>query len=82
MREWRHHVDEELRTIERDERDERRRQEEAHNENRETLRRIEMELSRYRGMVGGVMLVATGIGAVLLFFKDWILIKIGLKGDS
>lgn len=31
-----------------------------------------LELTKYRGLWGGVMLVLTALGIVLSFFKDWV----------
>lgn len=34
--------------------------------------RIDKELSQYRGMVGGILLVLTALGAFLKFSWDWV----------
>lgn len=36
----------------------------------EKLDNIQLELSRYRGFIGGILLVASAVGAFLKFFFD------------
>lgn len=40
---------------------------------------ILQELSRYRGMFGAALLIISAIGTALMFFKEAILLKFGLK---
>lgn len=37
------------------------------------------ELSRYRGAFGTVLLILSAVGTALMFFKDAILTKLGMK---
>lgn len=37
------------------------------------------ELARYRGAFGTVLLILSAVGTALLFFKDAILAKLGMK---
>jgi len=40
---------------------------------------ILQELARYRGAIGMALLIFSSIGTALWFFKDAILVKLGLK---
>jgi P2-related tail formation protein len=37
------------------------------------LNDIHIELARYKGMLGAVALIITGLGVLLQFAKDWLL---------
>jgi uncharacterized protein YlxW (UPF0749 family) len=39
---------------------------------------MEKELTHYKGLLGGVTLVFSGIGVVLIFFKGWLFSKLGI----
>lgn len=39
---------------------------------------VSTELVRYKGFVGGMVLVFTGIGILLTFFKTWVFSKFGI----
>ena len=39
---------------------------------------INSDIIRYKGFIGGVALVLTGIGIVATFFKTWIFTKLGI----
>lgn len=41
------------------------------------MENITNDFSRYRGFIGGILLVFSGIGTILVYFKDSILAKIG-----
>lgn len=36
------------------------------------------DITKYKGFIGGMALVFTGVGAVLVFFKGWFLSKMGI----
>jgi len=47
--------------------------EENHAEMLRLMHDIKDEMTRYKGFLGGVAFIASGIGIFLTLFKDWIL---------
>lgn len=45
---------------------------------KEEVQKINKAFEKYQGFVGGMMLIVTGIGSVLFFFKSWVLTKLGI----
>ena len=46
------------------------------------LESIDKDIIRYKGMIGGITLVLSGIGLVLLFFKGLVLKQFGIEGTD
>lgn len=46
--------------------------EENHKELLKLMHEIKDEMTRYKGFLGGVAFIASGIGIFLTLFKDWI----------
>lgn len=40
---------------------------------------VEKEMTHYKGLIGGISLVFAGIGVVVVFFKSWLLHKLGMQ---
>ena len=47
--------------------------EENHAELLKLMHEIKDEMTRYKGFLGGVAFIASGIGIFLTLFKDWII---------
>lgn len=47
--------------------------EENHKELLKLMHEVKDEMTRYKGFLGGVAFIASGIGIFLTLFKDWIL---------
>jgi hypothetical protein len=47
--------------------------EKNHKELLKLMHEIKDEMTRYKGFLGGVAFIASGIGIFLTLFKDWIL---------
>lgn len=41
------------------------------------LESIDKDIVKYKGMIGGITLVLSGVGLVILFFKEWVLKHLG-----
>ena len=39
---------------------------------------INTDITKYKGFIGGVTLVITGLGVVIAFFKSWLFQKLGI----
>lgn len=39
---------------------------------------VNTDIVKYKGFIGGITLVLTGVGLILVFFKSWVLAKLGL----
>ena len=46
---------------------------ENHEEMLELMHDIKDEMTRYKGFLGGIAFIASGIGIFLTLFKDWLL---------
>ena len=46
---------------------------ENHEEMLELMHEIKDEMTRYKGFLGGIAFIASGIGIFLTLFKDWLL---------
>lgn len=44
-----------------------------HDEMLELMHDIKDEMTRYKGFLGGIAFIASGIGIFLTLFKDWLL---------
>jgi len=42
------------------------------------MKEIGEDIVKYKGFLGGVTLILTSIGVIIMFFKTWILSKLGL----
>lgn len=40
---------------------------------------LDRDITHYKGFVGGIALVITGIGILLTFFKTWLFTKMGIN---
>lgn len=47
--------------------------EQNHKELLKLMHEVKDEMTRYKGFLGGVAFIASGIGIFLTLFKDWIL---------
>ena len=47
--------------------------EENHKELLKLMHEVKDEMTRYKGFLGGVAFIASGIGIFLTLFKDWII---------
>ena len=47
--------------------------EENHKEFLKLMHEVKDEMTRYKGFLGGVAFIASGIGIFLTLFKDWII---------
>jgi hypothetical protein len=47
--------------------------EQKHKELLKLMHEVKDEMTRYKGFLGGVAFIASGIGIFLTLFKDWIL---------
>lgn len=43
------------------------------------LEKLDKEMTHYKGVIGGITLVLSGIGVVIMFFKAWVFAKLGIE---